>query len=117
MKYTRLYSGDDGQSHFEELSMELIDAPIGKIAQSFDVSNAIFGYIDDISEVSWHNPPCRQYIIMLKGAMEIEVGSGVSKLFNEGDILLAEDTVGQGHITRAVSDGSRYYLALPLKNQ
>ena len=117
MKYIRLYSGDDGQSHFEELSMDLIDASIGKISQSFHVSDAIFGYIEDVPDISWHNPPCRQYIILLKGAMEIEVGNGASQVFNEGDILLAEDTVGQGHITRAASEGSRHYLALPLKDQ
>jgi hypothetical protein len=115
MKYIRLYSGDDGQSHFEELSMDLIDAPIGKISPSFNVSDAIFGYVEDASEISWHNPPQKQYIILLKGAMEIEVGSGATQLFNEGDILLAEDTEGQGHITRAASDCPRHYLALPLK--
>ena len=81
------------------------------------VSDAIFGYIEDVPDISWHNPPCRQYIILLKGAMEIEVGNGASQVFNEGDILLAEDTVGQGHITRAASEGSRHYLALPLKDQ
>lgn len=71
MKYIRLYFGSDGQSHFEELSMKMVDAPIGQIAQSPEIDNAVFGYIEDISEVSWHNSPCRQYIIMLKGAMGI----------------------------------------------
>jgi hypothetical protein len=116
MKYIRLYSGDDGQSHFEELSMDWIDAAIGKISQPFNISDAMFGYVEDVPEISWHNPPCRQYIILLKGSMEIEVGSGISQVFNEGDVLLAEDTVGQGHITRPASEGPRHYLALPLKN-
>ncbi len=115
MKYTRLYTGNDGQSHFEALTMALEDAPIGKIAQSSPVEAAFFGYIDDETEVPWHNPPCSQYVIMLKGAMEIEVGSGVKKTFQEGEIVLADDTTGQGHITRAASNGPRHYLVLPVK--
>lgn len=115
MKFIRLYSGQDGESHFEECAMELVDASIGKIAQSRDVESAVFGYIDDINEVSWHNPPCSQYIIMLQGAMEIKVGSGDARVFHEGDILLAEDTTGRGHITRAASEGPRHYLALPVR--
>lgn len=114
MKYTRLYMGDDGQSHFEECAMTLLDAAIGQVAQSEDVGSALFGFVDDTREVSWHNPPCRQYIIMLKGVMEIEIGNGEIKRFKEGEILLAEDVTGQGHITRAASEGPRHYLALPI---
>lgn len=116
MKYIRLYSGDDEQSYFEELAMELLPAEIGKVTNAIHVSQVIFGSIEDVQEIMWHNPPCRQYIVMLKGAMEIEVGSGVKKVFHEGDILLAEDLSGQGHITRAASDGERRYLVLPIKN-
>lgn len=47
--------------------------------------------------------------------MEIETGDGTKRIFHEGDILLAEDTTGQGHITRAASEGPRKYLAIPLE--
>ena len=51
---------------------------------------------------------------MLKGAMEIEIGNGITRVFNEGEILLAEDLEGQGHITRGASKGPRYYIVLPV---
>ena len=54
---------------------------------------------------------------MLKGAIEIEVSSGIIKQFNKGDIILAEDLTGKGHITRSTSKGPREYLALPLASQ
>ncbi len=118
MKYTRLYTGNDEQSYFEELSMDLVDAKYGKLTQPFDIKNASFGRIVDADvEVDWHNPPCPQYVIMLKGAMEIETGDGTKRIFGEGDILLAEDTTGQGHITRAGSKEIREYLMLPLKSK
>lgn len=112
MKMIRVYSGDDQQSHFEELPLMLTDAQYGQLTSPMTVKHVIFGEIEEPKEVSWHNPPYPQYIIMLKGAMEIEVGSGAKKIFYQGDILLAEDTTGQGHITRALSDGVRQYIAI-----
>jgi hypothetical protein len=31
-----------------------------------------------------------------------------------GDVLLAEDLTGRGHVTRSVGDGSRFYAIVPL---
>jgi quercetin dioxygenase-like cupin family protein len=75
----------------------------------------VFGELGELREISWHNPSCSEYVIMLKGSIEIEVGNGTKKIFNEGDIILAEDTTGQGHVTRAASEGVRRYLIMPLK--
>ena len=30
MKYTRLYTGNDGCSHFEDVEMDLVEADIGR---------------------------------------------------------------------------------------
>ncbi len=115
MKAIRLYTGDDDQSHFEEIDMPLIAADHGKIVEPIAADQIIFGEVDDeCRQIDWHNAPCRQYIIMLQGAMEIELGSGEKKQFQVGDILLAEDLTGQGHITRAASEGVRRYLAVPI---
>lgn len=115
MKYTRLFTGADGQSYFEEAYLPLESIQIGQISSAISVKNIFFGKLTDVREVSWHNPPCPQYVIMLQGSMEIETGNGTKRIFHEGDILLAEDTTGQGHITRAASEGPRKYLAIPLE--
>jgi hypothetical protein len=49
--------------------------------------------------------------------MEIEIGDGTKRIFNTGDIVLVEDTTGQGHVTRAASLGSRRYIVIPITNQ
>jgi len=116
MKFTRIFTGDDEKSHFQDDLLNLNDAEIGKITTPLEVSNLIFGEIENINEITWHNPPCRQFIVMLEGAMEIEIGDGSKKVFNIGDILLAEDTTGQGHVTRAASSGKRKYMVIPLKH-
>lgn len=113
MKITRLFTGKDNQSHFEEVEISLFNTTAGKITTPTPVESIIFGLIEDDSEVTWYNPPCRQYVIMLQGAMEIEVGDGSRQIFHEGHVLLTEDTSGQGHITRPASSGTRKYLAIP----
>ncbi len=39
--------------------------------------------------------------------MEIETGDGTKRVLGPGDILLAEDTTGHGHISRAVEGQPR----------
>ena len=57
------------------------------------------GYVLD-----WHCAPRRQYSISLSGQAEIEVGDGTIARVGPGDVVLAEDLTGQGHITRVVGD-------------
>ena len=114
MKFIRLYTGNDGQSHFEELSLESSDSPYGRITSPLNVEHVMFGETE-AEEISWHNPPVPQYVIMLKGEMEIEVGDGSKKVFYEGDILLAEDTTGQGHMTRTPNVGAKKYMVITKK--
>ena len=52
---------------------------------------------------------------MLEGQVEIEVGDGSRRMFGSGDILLAEDTTGQGHISRAVDSKPRKSIFVTLE--
>lgn len=116
MKATRLYTGPDGQSRFENIEIELKDCgDIGCLSETFAVSGLIFRETHGDYHYEWHNAPRRQYIVMLKGAVEIEVGSGERRVFHAGDILLAEDTSGQGHFSRAVKGEPRKSLFIPLE--
>jgi len=67
------------------------------------------GYI-----LQWHCAPRRQYTITLSGAAEVEVGDGTVARVGPGDVLLAEDLTGQGHITRVVGTEPRFYAVVPL---
>lgn len=115
MKFIRLFTGADNKSHFKDEKIPQNDSPYGKITESIQANTVVFGEIDEPKEISWHNPPRPQYVIMLHGAMEIEVGNGDKRIFREGDILLAEDVTGQGHVTRAASEGIRKYMVISLK--
>lgn len=108
MKITRLYTGDDQESHFEDIVIPLNDAgDIGRLSEQVEVTGIIFRETGPDYNYGWHNAPRRQYIIMLEGSVDVEIGDGTVRRFGPGDVLLAEDTTGHGHISRAVNNQSR----------
>jgi hypothetical protein len=97
----RLYTGNDGKSHFEDLNqMEgskhfLAPLPVKTLVFKNDENR------DDLLE--WHTAPRRQWCITLSGTVEIGVGDGTVRTFGPGDVFLAEDVTGQGHTARATN--------------
>ena len=63
----------------------------------------------------WHNAPHRQFMIVLEGEAEIEIGDGTKRRLGAGDILLAEDITGHGHITRNVGNKPRKSVIITLE--
>ncbi len=113
MKITRLYTGKDGESHFEDIDIPLKDeGDIGKLSIPVKATSIIFRETDGKYNYDWHNAPRRQYIIML-GEVEVEV-SQEKRRFKSGDILLVEDTTGKGHISRAIDGKSRKSIFVAL---
>jgi hypothetical protein len=51
---------------------------------------------------------------MLDAGVEIELGDGTKRIINAGEILLAEDTTGQGHISRALQKKPRKSVFITL---
>jgi uncharacterized cupin superfamily protein len=115
MKVTRLYMGNDGESHFEDMDVPLksLDG-IDSRSDMMPATGVFFRATSGEFKLDWHNAPRRQYIIMLKGRSEVIVGDGTSRQFGPGDVMLAEDTSGRGHITRAVNDQPRMSIFVTL---
>lgn len=115
MQITRLYTGDDGEAHFEDIEIPLEDAgDIGRLSQLQPATGIIFRETGPEYDYTWHPAPRRQYIIMLSGAVDVEIGDGTIRRFGPGTILLAEDTTGRGHISRAVDGQPRRSIFVTL---
>ncbi|MCZ6463318.1 MAG: hypothetical protein O7A09_03185 [Proteobacteria bacterium] len=116
MLVTRLYTGSDGESHFEDVDIELRDlGEIGSISELLPATGVVFRTTGPDYDYAWHNAPRRQYVVMLSGGdVEIEVGDGTVRRFSPGDVLLAEDTHGRGHVSRAVDGRERTSLFITL---
>jgi len=53
-------------------------------------------------------------VITLEGQAEIGLGDGTKRIFNPGDVLLADDLTGKGHTTGVYGNISRVSIAIPL---
>jgi quercetin dioxygenase-like cupin family protein len=116
IKVVRLYTGPDNQSHFEDIEIPLADAgKTGFLSERFKATGVIFRITTGEYNYDFHPAPRRQYVVNLEGEVEIEVGDGTRRILRAGDILLAEDTTGQGHISRAVAGKPRKSLFITLE--
>jgi hypothetical protein len=115
MRITRLFTGQDGESHFEDMDIPFKD--IGGNELRSDLINAtgiIFRETGGDFDYQWHNAPRRQFVITLQGGAEITIGDGTKRRFGPGAIMLAEDTTGRGHITRAIDNKPRISIFVTL---
>ncbi len=115
MKVTRLFTGSDGKSHFEDMEILLEDrGDIGHLSDMIKATGVIFREGQGDYNYGWRNAPQRQYIVMLFGEVEIEIGDGTRRVFRTGDVILTEDITGQGHVSQSVEGKTRKSLFIKL---
>ena len=116
MKYVRIFTGSDGQSHFEDLEFEFAPRGDATLTTPLQGATEVFfrraapGYVN-----GWHQAPKRQYVVTLAGQWEVELGDGSKRSFGPGDILLAEDVTGQGHKSKVLGSQPPVNAFVPLK--
>lgn len=109
MKYVRLYTDDDSVARFEDLELDFAPADFAPPAPPLDVSEPqpASAVMMIRFEAGWedeaHPAPARQWMYLLSGEVTVIAG-GESREFGPGAVLLAEDTDGAGHASRAVTD-------------
>jgi hypothetical protein len=117
---TRLYSDSDGESHFsdEKMPFALVDfAPPAPPISVSEVRKA-----DEVFLISsppgwfgdWHPAPRKQMMLVLSGLLEVEVSDGGIRQIEPGSVLLVEDTMGRGHISRVLGEDRVYMMAVSL---
>ena len=114
MQVVRIYTGDDGESHFEEINL-----PYEKVAEAErtaveNAENIHFRRYQPGGFIDWHTAPRRQYVICISGQIEIGLGDGSKHLFGPGDARLVEDTTGQGHTTLTAGTVPGITCTIPL---
>ena len=121
-EYVRLYSDADGESHFEDLEVELSavefvpPAPPLNLSAYMSASQAAFlgaaaGWRSD-----WHPSSARNLFVVVSGEWEVEVSNGTVRRFGPNSVLLVEDTSGKGHRSRVVSETDSLCVVVQLKD-
>ena len=74
MGFMRIYSGDDGESHIEEMDLE--SHP--NLTELHSVTGIVFRQSEPGHFSDWHHAPRRQYVITIQGEGEIGLGDRIS---------------------------------------
>jgi hypothetical protein len=115
IKVTRLFTGADGKTHMEEYTVPIKPQGRGtELSETVAVKDLQFRRTNQDYDLDWHTAPRRQFVVTLSGQSEIELDGGKKLTLGPGHILLAEDTTGQGHISRAIGNGDRISLFITL---
>jgi len=109
-KTFRLYTGGDGKSRVDPV--DLGQTP--EWTKGLAATQISFRLWPRGEFLDWHPAPRRQLVVTLSGESEIELEGGRKIRLGPGHILLAEDTTGQGHISRAVGSKDRIALDIAL---
>jgi quercetin dioxygenase-like cupin family protein len=115
IRCVRLWTGREGNSHFEEGFIELPQGERGDLLSGNVLAASIsFRETDPGGAFSWHDAPVRQYVLTLAGTLEFQIRDGGRFRLSPGDVLLAEDTTGSGHSWRLVDNSPwrRAYVIL-----
>ena len=119
MDIVRIFTGPDGRSHFEDLTVALDDdrGPGGRLSRLGSGGGVQFREVPGDYELDFHTAPRRQLVVNLTGWVEIEGADGETRRLGPGSILLAEDTTGQGHASRNVDGQPRTCLFVHLDEE
>ena len=110
LEYLRIYADDNGCSHFETKRMNLEARDYAPPAPALNTStlesadNYTFLELPVGWYGGWHPTPVRQWLIFMTGACEFEAGDGERAISKAGDVVMLDDTSGQGHQTRVIGD-------------
>ena len=110
--YLRIYSDENGCSHFERkiITLNSTDyappAPVLNTSAQEPADRCVFlelpvGWYGD-----WHPTPVRQWLVLMSGECEFEAGDGEKETRKAGDLVLLDDTSGKGHQTKVLGDTS-----------
>ena len=117
MRYLRIYSEGDGASRFEDVELEgtmthIVDGlPPLLVSGPFACSGVTF--VEPPKDaVNWevHVAPRKQWLIVISGRVAITTTDGKRREVGPGEVILAEDTAGRGHLTTPLTVDFRFAM-------
>lgn len=121
--YVRLFSDDQGESHFQDIQTDLNATEFAPripnlfISNAFPASQASFFGAPSGWEADWHVSSGRHLFAVISGVWEVTASNGEMRTFSQGDVLLVEDTSGKGHASRVISEVDSLALLVNLTQE
>lgn len=112
IEYLRIFTDEEGCSHFETKTIDLEakdyapPAPLLNTSTMEPADNSVFLELPRGWHGIWHPSPVRQWLILMTGICEFEAGDGEKVTRKAGDVVLLDDLTGKGHQSKVLGDES-----------
>ena len=120
MKVTRFLTTSDGGSQFQKIEIPIQQPYADDFSNVYHLSNPFDSPSVRIVEFpqgmkqGWHNVPTRQMVIVLAGALEVITTDNQKRRWSAGELFIADDVTGKGHLTEVVEGPARVaFIQLP----
>ncbi|WP_444940377.1 AraC family ligand binding domain-containing protein [Microbulbifer sp. ZKSA004] len=112
MEFVELCSVN-GVSRFQKRKIDSPQRePLGNYSIPYPAKQVQFREFSEGQRFDWHCAPQAQFILYLEGRVKLTTSSGEQYIFAPGDILLANDLHGEGHISESLSPGRAAIVVL-----
>ncbi|MEC3913274.1 hypothetical protein [Nocardia sp. CDC160] len=117
LHYTRIEMSADGGSRFVDDRMELGVRPVAVGVDPMAVGELGSGAVAFVRSGGFdavpHPAPARQWVVMVRGTIEVTTTDGETRRFAPGELLLAADVEGLGHTSVGVGEPPFEALFIP----
>jgi uncharacterized cupin superfamily protein len=111
-----LHGDADGETHLTRLEFPVKDTVAGTVRGLNDVPVTTMGFGEFVGgrkpDAGLHNAPRRQFLVVLRGELELESSTGELEYLHPGDVLLADDIGAKGHRSRDVGEEPLTLMAI-----
>jgi quercetin dioxygenase-like cupin family protein len=119
LRYTRVDRTGDGGSAFADVESPLTERRVADGVPAMFTGELSAEGVTFLRSAAFdseaHPAPREQWVVLLRGVLEVEVTDGTRRRFGPGDLLYVTDTTGRGHVTRAVGDPPFEALFVPVE--
>jgi hypothetical protein len=115
VKITRIGTNANGHSFFGDIDVPFHEHPMGGASEPVAPNGTYVLHSPEGLRLGPHHPSRRQLVVNLRGSVQITVSDGTSRQMGPGDVVLAEDLVGDGHSSESL-DGPWTAILIPVPN-
>jgi hypothetical protein len=116
MRIHNIYVDAGGETHWRDIEVQWVEERNGsKLSARLPANGIIFRETGGDYDLSWHPAPRRQYIINLDGGVRITASDGEAREIGAGEVILAEDISGKGHLSKSIGGKMRHSIFVAIE--
>jgi hypothetical protein len=112
-----LHGDADGETHLSVLEFPVIESYAGTVRALNDIPVTTLGFGEFVGrkpDAGMHPAPRHQFLVVLRGELELETSLGEQAHLHPGDVLLADDVDTLGHHSRDVGEEPLSLMAIAI---